>query len=542
MSNSIIKTMTLFRILLLPLLFSTLFAKEPVMVFGPLLKIDPVSGWVVGRARENADSLRRWNLCDANRNITLSAFVGETAALQLLTPPDPALQIQLEDFSGFRFNIYQVGVVKIPGVEKQYLPDILIPLPAGATKGRFSVVSDPELIPAENAYYLFWIDIAPEPSAAGKILTPTLQIYGPEIQEELSIRLTVSDKILPPPSFWLDLNEYGDKYLYPFQNEFSAEDLRDVEAEVFRMGRDHYGVVNPLPYKSQKGEARDGMAPKLLNDDLLHPSLDWSEYDARFSRYFDGSAFDDGKPLRHFYLPFNPNWPAPFELYSEDREKYEQIWAAFAREFIRHFTEKGWTETIFQVYCNQKPDKTNGIPWNLDEPKGVDDYTALRYYADLTHRVFPGIGAVKVRFRVDISHFYCNQHKGNRDKDFRVNGGDAILEPVDIWVISGHSLGGAYAMQKARELVARGKEVWIYSETPRIGEDGNVALKNIRYVWENGLTGFMTWKSVARELNKSDGPDFIFYTVTAGGKKGVYPSIRLKQLRSAIDAMRIAEN
>lgn len=512
------------------------------MVFGPRLKIDPVSGWVVGRAREDADSLRRWNLCDENRNIALSASVGETVVLQLLTPPDPGLQIQIEGLSASKLNIYQVGVVKIPGVENQYLPDILIPLPANVSNGRFSVVTDRELIPTESAYYLFWIDIAPAPASAGQQLAATLQIHGPEVQEKLSILLSVDNKTLQPPSFWLDLNEYGDKYLYPFQDDHSAKELLEIEAEVFRMGRDHYGVVNPLPYKSQKGEARDGMAPGLLNEDLLHPRLDWSEYDARFSCYFDGSAFGDGKPLRHFYLPFNPNWPAPFELYSEDREKYEQIWDAFAREFIRHFTEKGWTETIFQVYCNQKPNKTNGIPWNLDEPKGVDDYTALRYYADLTHRAFADSGPVKVRFRIDISHFYCDQHRGNRDKDFRVNGGEAILEPVDIWVISGHSLNGAYAMQKARELLAKGKEVWIYSETPRIGEDGNVAVRNIRYARENGLTGFLIWKSVARELNKSDGPDFIFYTVAAGGKKGIYPSIRLKQLRSAIDATRISEN
>jgi hypothetical protein len=512
------------------------------MVFGPQLKIDPVSGWVVGRAREDADSLRRWNLCDENRNIALAASVGETVSLQLLTPPDPGLQIQIEGLTGSKVGIYQIGVVKIPDVENQYLPDILIPLPVEAQSGHFSVVPDRELIPVESAYYLFWIDIAPDISAAGKTFTAALQIEGPEIQEELSIRLPVSEKILPPPSFLLDLNEYGDKYLYPFQDDHSPQELLDIEAEVFRMGREHYGVVNPLPYKSQKGEARDGMAPELLNEELLHPSLDWSEYDARFSRYFDGSAFADGRPLRHFYLPFNPNWPAPFELYSKDREKYEQIWAAFAKEFIRHFTEKGWTETIFQVYCNQKPNKTNSIPWNLDEPKGVDDYTALRYYADLTHRVFAESGPVKVRFRIDISHFYCNQHRGNRDKDFRVNGGDAILEPVDIWVISGHSLNSAYAMQKARELIAKGKEVWIYSETPRISEDGNVAVRNIRYARDNGLTGFLIWKSVARELNESDGPDFIFYALSADGKKGIYPSIRLKQLRSAIDATRISEN
>jgi hypothetical protein len=534
------KNLTIIAVLLL---LELAFAENSPPVFFPELKIDPVTGSLVGYPAETVESLKqRFNLCDKNGDITLFAFAGETVAFQFLTPADPSLRILTDALPGIEFTIYQVGVVRIPEIEAQYFPDILLPLARSPSGQEFTVVKDREVIPAESKYYLFWLEIPLDESSTGKSFDLNLQITAADFQQMLSVKINVKNEMLPPRSLWLDLNEYGDKYLYIFHDDHSAKEQLQIEENVFLMAREHEGIMNPLPYKSQKGEAREGMAPKILNRDLLHPRLDWSEYDARFAKYFDGSAFADGQAVRHFYLPFNPNWPAPFELYNSDREQYESIWAAFAREFILHFQEKGWTETVFQVYCNQKPGKRNNIPWNLDEPKGVDDYKALRYYADLTHRVFAGSGPIKVRFRIDISHFYCDKHKGNRDKDFRVNGGAEILKPVDIWVISDHSLYCASAMEKAKALLAGGNEVWIYGDTPVINWAGDLALKSIYTAWENGLTGFLIWKSVARELHESKGSDFIFYTVEINGKKEVLPSIRLKLLKRAIDDTRIFES
>lgn len=96
-------------------------------------------------------------------------------------------------------------------------------------------------------------------------------------------------------------------------------------------------------------------------------------------------------------------------------------------------------------------------------------------------------------------------------------------------------------MQKARELMEEGKEVWMYSETPLINEDGMRAFEQIRRTRENGLTGLMAWKSFTRDLHASNGADFVFYTISAGGKKGIYPSLRLKQLLRAIDEARISD-
>lgn len=530
---------------ILPLLLfcaAPLLAQQRPVAFIPEFKINPVSGALVQGNGLTVETLQqRFNLVDESGSLRLAAAPGETAAFQLLAPPDPWLLIHLENPSAVPCTLYQVCSVKVPELENRYFPDLLIPLPGNAPGDRFTMVSDAEVVPAGSAWYVFWVEIPlGEQFPAGEY-SLALRMSGKNIDQAVTVKLTVYEAVLPPARLLLDLNEYGDKYLHLFRKSLSKPDILAQEQAVFRMGRAHYGVVNPLPYESQGGEARAGMVPIMLNQDLLHPQLDWSEFDARFGPYFDGSAFADGAPLHHFYLPFNPDWPAPFKLYLSDRERYEQIWAAFAREYIRHFTERGWTRTIFQVYCNQKPGKGNQIPWNLDEPKGVEDYRALRYYADLTRRVFAESGAVQVRFRIDISHFYCDEHRGTRDKDFRVNGGDKILEPVDIWVISGHSLNGEAAALEARKLLAAGKEVWIYSETPLIAEGSPRAFQRIYRAREQGWTGFMAWKSVTRELHSGKGSDFIFYAVEAGGKKGIYPSLRLKLLQRAIDDTRLIE-
>lgn len=537
---------------ILPILLfcaAPLLAQERPLAFIPEFKINPISGALVQGNGQTVETLQqRFNLVDERGSLRLSATPGETTAFQLILAPDPGLQIHLENPSAIPCTLYQVGSVKVPELENRYFPDLLIPLPANAAGERFSMVKDAQVVPGESAWYVIWVEISPAAQTRAGEHTLRLRISGEKINQAVTVNLTVYEATLPPPRLLLDLNEYGDKYLYPFRKSLSPQELTRLERAVFQMGRQHYGVINPLPYESQRGEAREGLVPKVLTSDLLHPRLDWSEFDARFGPYFDGSAFADGVPLHHFYLPFNPDWPAPFKLYLSDREQYEQIWAAFAREYIRHFQEKGWTRTIFQVYCNQKPGKGNEIPWNLDEPKGVDDYQALRYYAELTRRVFAAnvppqaeSEALPVRFRVDISHFYCDEHRGNRDKDFRVNGGDKILEVVDIWVISGHSLKGEAAAQEARELLAAGKEVWIYSETPLIAEGGPRAFWRIYRAREQQWSGLMAWKSVAREVHAGKGSDFIFYAVEAGGQKGIYPSLRLKLLKRAIDDTRLLE-
>ncbi len=132
-------------------------------------------------------------------------------------------------------------------------------------------------------------------------------------------------------------------------------------------------------------------------------TLDWPAWDRRFGPLLDGSAFADlprrRVPVECFYLPLFENWPSPMEGnyngdYWADRafpESYRRAFVTAARQIAAHFAAKGWTETLFQGFLNNKNNfKARGwsrgsSPWLLDEPANFQDYWALRYFARAFH-------------------------------------------------------------------------------------------------------------------------------------------------------------
>ena len=154
-----------------------------------------------------------------------------------------------------------------------------------------------------------------------------------------------------------------------------------------------------MPY-NQNGQMHDGCAPRWDDRRL---ALDWSAWDRRFGPLLDGSAFADlprkGVPVECFYLPLHENWPSPMEGnyngdYWADRafpESYRRAFVAASRQIAEHFQAKGWTETLFQGFLNNKNNfKARGwsrgsSPWLLDEPANFQDYWALRYFARAFH-------------------------------------------------------------------------------------------------------------------------------------------------------------
>lgn len=527
--------------LLLIMISLPIMARENIIALIPEFKINPISGELIGDGENLVTLQKRFNLLDEQNKMQLYAVSGETAAFQLLLPADHTLRLSALTDETTDFRIYQAGSVRSPETkEGQTLPDILLPLKANAD-GEYAPRRNSDLIPANSRYFLFWVELMTSPLNSDQTVAAKLKIRGNGGEQELLINLMVDAEILPPAPLMIDFNEYGDKYLQVFRKNSSRAALHEVEASVFQLAADHYGSINPLPYKSQQGNPRDGMVPKILNSDPLNPQLDWREFDTRFGKFLDGSALPDGQPIDHLYLPFNPYWPADFRLYVSDRERYEAIWKAMAKAYINHFREKGWTETTFQVYCNQKPNKGGGVPWHLDEPKSIKDYEGLRYYHDLAKRAFAGADDLKIRFRIDISHFYCNQHEGRRDKDFRVNGGGEILAPVDVWVISRHSMYDAAAIKQAKLLQAQGKEIWVYAETPKLKESGQRSIQRIYHSWKHQFDGILIWRTFARKLHKHKGSKYILYAVDSAGEKGIYPSIRLKQFKRAFEDVRLFE-
>jgi len=382
-----------------------------VAIIDELDKVHPVTGTLI--PEEPPGYLTANHLWDAaGPQITLQAARNEVVAFQvLLRAPTsfPATTVQPElVFDGPAGKAIQVEMGRYHPVATKLgpLPDPIVPLtdPADATSGAKNQSLHIELY-------------VPHGLATGEYrgtLSLTLTLRGPAVGQALALPvvLKVWDFTLPDHlSFLPEMNCYG---------------LPENERDYYRLAHRHRTVLNRVPY-NQRGEMEDGCAPRW---DQRRLELDWSAWDRRFGPLLDGSAFAGlprkGIPLECFYLPLHENWPTPMNGnyngdYWADRafpESYRRSFVAAARQIAAHVQAKGWTETLFQGFLNNKVDfKARGwsrgsSPWLLDEPANFQDYWALHYFARAFHeginqalasRAVLGSAKPKLVFRADIS-------------------------------------------------------------------------------------------------------------------------------------------
>ncbi|HXE55028.1 MAG TPA: hypothetical protein VN541_18545, partial [Tepidisphaeraceae bacterium] len=131
-----------------------------------------------------------------------------------------------------------------------------------------------------------------------------------------------------------------------FIPELNCYDLPSNELDYYRLAHRNRTVIDRVPYY-QTGIVADRCAPTW---DGHH--LDWTAWDRRFAKYFDGSAFKDlprkDVPLGIFYLPLNENWPSPMAgnyngSYWADQAfpaAYRQTFVEVSRQFAEHFNQK----------------------------------------------------------------------------------------------------------------------------------------------------------------------------------------------------------
>lgn len=472
------------------------------------------------------------HLFDAQtRSVKLHTARGGWSGFQLISdrPSSPkltwtweALEGQLKDLKEARIEFYSYK--DVPGKE-QPIPDPLLPI---QTQHNFPSLWSASTKRPNVSNWLIEAYIPPE-LPAGEYKA-TLGIAQGDQNVELKVTLEVHDVILPKTlSFLPEMNCYG---------------LPTNDIDYYRLAHRHRTVVNRVPY-GQGGKVAEGCSPVWKNG-----VLDWEAFDRRFGELFTGKAFEDlprgNVPIECFYLAMHENWPLEIEpnyngSYWADQaftQEYRQAWVSSVAQSVDHLAQKGWMQTRFHVYLNNKINfKAKGwsrgsSPWSLDEPANFQDYIALRYFGLAFLDGFQGSQAArlldgpvgitrangtelpKVVFRADISRPQWQR--------------DTLDEMLQFNVVA----NGPFKEYESLVLDRKfrfGHEVIVYGGSNPIGKSNATAVAWSWDAWSSGADGILPWQTIGTANSWKQADELsLFYPSEDPNLSGPFPSIRLK--------------
>jgi hypothetical protein len=483
------------------------FSNAEVAILDELDKVHPISGKLI--PEQPARYLAANHLWNAGaQEIHLHAGRNEFVAFQiLLRGTVEGVKPELTFAPGLRSVETSFGRYAHVRSKSGPLPDPIVPL-----RGAFAVPTPEDGIAGQQNGSLHVEVYVGHDTPAGDH-TGKLTLRAGDQTLVLDVKLRVWDFTLPDSlSFIPDMNCYG---------------LPENERDYYRLAHRHRTVLNAVPY-SQRGLVHDGCAPGWDGR-----RLDWSAWDRRFGPYFDGTAFADlprkGVPLECFYLPLHENWPSPMAAnyngdYWADRafpDRYRQDFIRVSRLFAEHFNERGWHDTLFQGFLNNKVDyKQNGwsrasSPWLLDEPAHMQDFWALRWFGSAFHEgVQQAGGKAKMVFRADVSRPMWQR---------------GVLDGLLDYNVVGGSLRSYHRMVLDRKQ-ANGEIVIEYGAANAIAGSNMQPVGWSLDAWTLGVDGVLPWQTVGSAESWKAADDLsLFYP----GRRsdGPLPSVRLKAFR-----------
>jgi hypothetical protein len=226
-------------------------------------------------------------------------------------------------------------------------------------------------------------------------------------------------------------------------------------------------------------------------------------------------------------LPINPEWPASFVWWGEPG--YQAELTNVVSEMEKHFREKGWTSTNFELFFNHKK-RYKAFSWDGDEVRFVRDNDHVIAFRKMFDQALPANSPIHFVTRSDASWTMEDQFE-------RLKG------VVNFWV-AGEGMLSWYpgAVEK---LKARGDRVWAYGGTPPVTKPSATIALNALRSWITGVQGFVRWQTV------DPGPD-PWFALEGGGETLVYPgdrfglaaplaSVRLKLQRNAMQDLALLE-
>ena len=442
--------------------------------------------------------------------------------------PDPTNKVQVDLFrEWFHFT----------DSDKHYYPDGLIPVHSIYS----SRLPEPDNeIPKQTAQ-AFWVDVYIAPDAHPGFRSGRANLKAGSKIITLPIQLTVLASVIPREDVvTIDHNSYGSSWL---AQQFAASHQRDrdhwFESDDFfrlihayhRVFYEHRGIFHQLGY-GHSGKVGPEFAPVLEGSGRAKRISSWSSYDRHYGPLLDGTAFSTcrrgPRPIPFVYLPINPEWPASYEFWGE--AGYEAEFVKVVSEMERHFREKGWTDTNFEVFFNHKK-RYKGFPWDGDEVRFPKDLKYFLEYGRLLKKALPAETPVHFVFRADVSW----------DMEQQFN---SLSGVVRLWCASGDIL--SFYRDAPKMLRDRGDVVWYYGGPPSVTESSSAITEFPLRAWLWGVNGFVHWLAV------SPGTDPWFHfdggrtaLVYAGERFGLtepISSIRLKIQRNCLQDLALLDS
>ncbi len=427
----------------------------PVNVWatGDCVRVNPVTGkYFIDRPDIHPDyptgDYRSHNAVwdAARKTVTLRAARNEFVAFQVIVEshkPVSGVKVRLDKLIGPRgaaiggrnvalFKAWYVEVKQRSSVFDKlglglgWYPDALIPIKIGAP-AAFDIPDARNKIGPKQKNQTIWVDVyVPRDRAAAPPGTYRGEVHVTGgVTSTLIVSLDVWDFALPD-----ERHLRGDIW-----NSSLARMPPDLELAYYQMFHRH---------RFQPGVCYHRPKLKLAGAKV---TIDWTDYDARLTKYVDGSAFTkthgywgpgEGVPITHIILPPNcgrgagGGWPVPLPK-GKLTPEYEAAWRDFLRQAKEHYdAHPAWKKIGKVVFMG-----------SLDEGYNMRVYKRMMYYSTLCSSA---AGKGWYQFRVDGGHNFATMK---------------MLRPyVDLWVMATFSHNGD-KMTHYRKL---GLEGWFYGD------------------------------------------------------------------------------
>lgn len=480
-----------------------------------LTPVDPVSGKTLGPDGYADRGAREGNLVwnGAAPAVALSAVRGEIVAFRLVVENVSGQPVRtlvcapndLKREGGGTIAAARGVLVRrdwYMKVDDAWYPNAQPEL-NGKDGGRLELPARDQTIPGQTVQTLL-VEIAVPTDAAPGAYAGTVTVSSEAGGGELPLRLQVADVVMPDRlSFIIELNAYG---------------VRDKETAyaVHRLAHRLRLGYNVCPY-GHSGKTTVPYVPSIAGTGADAKVQDWQAWDDWMGPLLDGSLFKDlprgATPIPHCYLPFYESYPTPvFDAYLSGRvhrkgyeaagktfvksdymnymcandvlvedgfsDAWKQSAAAVATDYRRHFEAKGWTNTQFQIFANNKLFKSEypSSLWTLDEPSFGRDFRALGFLYRTFKRPFAGT-PLDIVARGDVSRPEWQ--------------GDRLDGACDLSVVS----GAIYECQPLiqRRMHEQGAHYWFYGGSPSPKADGSQVVAVYVRNWAMGCEGGLAY-------------------------------------------------